>query len=133
MSYPPPIVRARAGDAGATVPSRSELGARFERVAADYLRDRGWTIVTRRWRGGGGELDLIALDGDTLVFVEVKASFAPGFAPEDQIGEVKRRRIAAAIRAYLVDVGESEDRPMRLDLIAFDGEGMRHVVDILSE
>lgn len=115
------------------MPSRSELGAKFERIAADYLRDQGWTIVTRRWRGGGGELDLVAVEGEILVFVEVKASMAPGFAPEENMGTVKQRRLAGAMAAYLDSVGESEDRPCRLDLIAFDSEGMRHHRDIFSE
>ncbi|CAN5616915.1 YraN family protein [soil metagenome] len=114
------------------MPSRSELGERFEQAAAAYLRDQGWTIVTRRWRGGGGELDLVAVEGETLVFVEVKASFAPGFSPEANLGPTKRRRIASAAHAYLAAMGESEDRPCRVDLIAFDGEGMRHYRDILA-
>lgn len=89
--------------------------------------------MTRRWWGGGGELDIVALDEDTIVFVEVKASLAPGFSPEANLGPIKRQRIASAAHAYLAEMGESEDRLCRVDLIAFDAEGMRHHRDVLAE
>ena len=48
------------------------LGAAGEKAAAKYLRRRGYRIVARNYRCRGGEIDLIALDADTIVFVEVK-------------------------------------------------------------
>jgi putative endonuclease len=50
-----------------------DLGRRGERVAASYLRKRGIRILAQNVRGGGGEIDLVATDGATLIFVEVKS------------------------------------------------------------
>ena len=52
---------------------RREFGQRGERTAERVLRRAGLTILARNWRAAGGELDLAALEGETLVFVEVKA------------------------------------------------------------
>jgi len=53
--------------------SPSSKGAYWERVAAKALRKTGFRIVKRNWRGGRGELDIIARDGPVLVFVEVRS------------------------------------------------------------
>ena len=50
----------------------NELGKWGEDVAADYLQRQGYTIIERNWKSGHRDLDIIALDGNTLVFVEVK-------------------------------------------------------------
>lgn len=52
--------------------SHNELGKWGEDVAADYLLRQGYTILERDWKSGHRDLDIIALDGDTVVFVEVK-------------------------------------------------------------
>jgi putative endonuclease len=49
------------------------IGLQAEQFAADYLEARGWQILSRRYRSRWGELDLVARQGDTLSFVEVKA------------------------------------------------------------
>ena len=51
---------------------KDELGRRGEQVAAEWLQERGYTLVDRNWRCPAGELDLILRDGSTMVFAEVK-------------------------------------------------------------
>ena len=113
------------------MPSLRSVGRAAEDRAADYLREQGFTIVTRRYKARHGELDLVALEGDLLVFVEVKARNAPGYVPEESIGDSKRRALYRAGQQYLAEVGEQE-REVRFDLIAIDQSGLRHHRDILA-
>lgn len=107
--------------------NRRAQGAEWEDRAADMLRAKGYVVVTRRWKGPRGEIDVIAMHGDCLVFVEVKARFA-GDSPEIAVDKRKLRAMDAAAGVYREEV-EWGDRPWRWDLVAVDGEGMRHYVD----
>ena len=95
-------------------------GARAERLAADYLMRHGLTIVGRNFRTRFGEIDLIARDGRTLVFVEVRmrTSRAYGGAIES-ITAAKRARLVAAANGYLAMLGR--EPPCRFDAILLQG------------
>lgn len=70
------------------------LGAHGEQLAAEYLADAGMEIVERNWRSRHGEIDLIAADGDGLVFVEVKTRTGTAFGlPAEAVTATKQRRI----------------------------------------
>lgn len=103
-------------------------GWEAEDRAADFLVGLGYTIVTRRYRAPQGEIDLLALDGETLVVVEVKERQAGWGTPEEALTLDKQQRLASALRHYMVHVG-GEERAVRFDLVAIDGDGVRHVVD----
>ncbi len=73
-----------------------------EQRAADYLQERGLRIVERNFRCRGGEIDLVARDGDTLVFVEVRARSRQTFGgAAESITAAKQGRILLAARHYL--------------------------------
>jgi putative endonuclease len=110
------------------MPNFRRVGAAAEDRAAEFLIERGYTIVTRRWSARGGELDIVALDEDILVFVEVKARSGRWGTPEDAIDSVKIARFLAAIQAYCVATDQN-DRPVRYDVIAIDDKGLRHYED----
>lgn len=95
-----------------------KLGDRGEDAAAAYLERSGLTIVERNWRCQSGEIDIVALDGDTLVLVEVKTrkSAAKG-SPEDAITPAKQRRYARLAAAYIQHAG-LERTAARFDVIA---------------
>lgn len=114
------------------MPNLRELGRAAEDAAAQFLRELGYTIVTRRYKARHGEIDLVALDGDLLVFVEVKQRSAPGYVPEESIGPAKRRALVDAARQYRSEVAEDLDRPIRFDLIAIDRNGIRHHPDLFA-
>ena len=59
----------------------NDLGKWGEQVAVDYLQRKGYEILERDWKSGHRDLDIIALDGDTIVFVEVKTRRSGSFAP----------------------------------------------------
>lgn len=107
------------------------IGRIEEDRAAAYLISLGYTVVTRRYKAPRGEIDVVALDGDELVFVEVKARFTEGYIPEDALSDEKRAALYRAGQAYLAAV-EEPDRPIRFDLIAIDRDGLRHYRDILA-
>lgn len=80
------------------------FGAFAEEYAVRFLEGRGQTICARNFRTWGGEIDIVALDGGILCFVEVRARRSLRFgAPVETITPQKRARVAAAARAYLLD------------------------------
>jgi putative endonuclease len=78
------------------------LGERGERAAERYLRRQGYTIVSRRDRGRLGELDLVAVDGRTVVFIEVKTrrDHHAGH-PAEAVGPQKQKRLTRLALAFL--------------------------------
>ena len=79
-----------------------EIGAQAEELAAGYLARHGYTILTRNFRCEGGELDIVAWDGATLCFVEVRARRDEDHGhPLETIGPQKIRRLIRAAGAYL--------------------------------
>jgi len=93
----------RAGDALRRRSFRNDHGRMGEDYAHRYLRSRGCVIVARNYRTptGRGEIDLVAWDGATLAFVEVKTRASTAFGePESAVDEEKRRRLRAAARDY---------------------------------
>lgn len=110
------------------MPGFRGLGKEAEDRAAAYLLEAGYTLVTRRYSTRNGEIDLIVLDDETLVFVEVRLRRGKDRSPEESIGPVKAARVARAARAYLREMDQTE-RSVRFDVVAIDDEGIRHHVD----
>jgi len=94
------------------------LGDEGERRAALALESEGYTIVERNARAGRGELDIVARDGDSWVFVEVKTrrGDAQG-APEESVTPTKQARLMRAALAWLEDHGVG-DVSWRFDVVA---------------
>jgi putative endonuclease len=93
------------------------LALRGEEAAATMLRGAGFRILQSRYRRRLGEIDLVAEDGEVLVFVEVKTRSGRGFGmPAESVNAVKRRRIARAALKYLQESGE-HDRRCRFDVV----------------
>lgn len=81
---------------------RYELGPEGERLAERFLRKQGYRILARNYRCSCGEIDLIALDGETVVFVEVKAKSGGGFGPPlEAVTARKRKRLVLVANYYL--------------------------------
>ena len=99
-------------------PGRDPLGERGENMAAKHLRNLGYKIIHRNWRGGVGEIDIIARDGKTLVFVEVKTRAYDDPTPEDQVNQFKRHQLTKAANYYLGRFGSVAPPPARFDVVA---------------
>jgi len=103
---------------------RKLLGDWGEAVAADYLARKGYRILHRQWRCSRGELDLVALRNEVLVFVEVKTRRGRAMgAPEQGVTRAKASKLQELALAY---VGEHDlDLDWQIDMVAveLDPEG----------
>lgn len=102
---------------GANMPTpKRRLGDTGEQLAAAYLVQRGYTIIARNWRCRSGEIDLVARDGDQIVFVEVRAR-RDQYALES-ITARKRQRLITLAYHYLIDHDCPPTTDWRIDVIA---------------
>ena len=110
---------------------RLPLGRRGERAAEKYLRRNGYRIVARNFRAAGAEIDLVAMDGETLVFVEVKTRRSrDAGAPEEAVDERKQKQIRRAAELFAMRYREDEIE-MRFDIVAVDASGERLEIELL--
>jgi putative endonuclease len=115
MSFPPGSTR--------------EAGAEAEEAACLFLGDLRLRVVERNFRVRGGEIDIVAREGDTLVFVEVRFREREEFGgPEESVGIAKRRRVITAAREYLRRVPSSSWKEARFDVVAVVGTGTEPVI-----
>ena len=99
--------------------TRAVAGERAEALAAEFLAAQGMTILERNFRRRCGEIDLVARDGDTLVFVEVRLRTRGDFGgAAASITAKKRARIAAAAGLYLARLRRTP--PCRFDAVLLD-------------
>jgi putative endonuclease len=94
------------------------VGAYGERCAVRHLTDTGLRVVARNWRTGQGELDIVAWDGDVLVFCEVKTRRRDTFgSPAEAVVAAKARRIRRLAVQFLQATGV-RPREVRFDVVA---------------
>jgi putative endonuclease len=116
-------------------PQRIQRGARAhmaghaaEAGVARLYAGRGLTIAAERWRGGGAEIDLIARDGDTVVFIEVKSSRTHAEAAE-RLGPWQVRRIVQAAQIFCDGEPKGQFTDVRFDLALVDAQGRIDVIE----
>lgn len=100
--------------------ARGALGRIGEERAAAHLACSGYSLIARNWRCPIGEIDLVARQGDQLVFVEVKTRRGEAWPPEEGVGAAKARRLIALAYAYLEATGAGPATPWRIDVIAIE-------------
>ena len=94
------------------------IGERGEALAARYLKRNGYTILERNAHIGRFEIDIIAQEGDTTAFVEVKTRASAGTVrPEENVNRQKQQRIISAARRYITEKDNS-DMYYRFDIVA---------------
>lgn len=116
----------------------NELGKWGEELAAKYLEQKGYVIRDRDWRQGKLDLDIVAVadDGETVVFVEVKARKTNAFGqPEQAVDAKKIKRLARAADSYVKLLGVSA--PLRFDIVSIIGDQkeaqtIEHIVDAFN-
>jgi putative endonuclease len=105
-----------------------ETGRKGEELAAEYLRQKLYTILERNWRHGRCEVDIIARAGDEVVFVEVKTRTSGDFGlPEEGVDAAKQRQLVKAAEAYRDVHGWTGS--LRFDVIAIDRSHKRPVIE----
>lgn len=96
------------------------IGKWGEQAAVDYLTERGYEIVTRNARTPHGEIDIVARQGDIIIFVEVKARTSDKMGmPEDSITPRKRQHMISSAEYY---AAKNEINHWQLDVIAIEGQ-----------
>lgn len=120
---------------------RKVTGARGEQIATRYLQRQGYTILTTNWRCQRGEIDLIARDDTTLVFVEVRTRSSERLgSPEESVTPAKQRRLRELAEHYLIALegqGQAWDGPWRIDVIALqlgcgENAGLNHLINAIE-
>ena len=114
--------------------ARKRLGNVGEEIAARELTRRGYAVRERNWRCPEGELDMVAVQGETLVFVEVRTRRGDRFGtPEESITLAKRAHLIAAAQAYLL-AHSLQDHDWRIDVVAVEmsAQGQLQRVDVIE-
>jgi putative endonuclease len=115
------------------MPTKHETGRYGESLAAEHLLQKGWEILECNWRCGRAEIDIIAKDGDILVFVEVKTrSYTTFGKPEEFFTHAQQGRILDAAGEYMEQI--SHDWEIRFDLVSVvtdqKGDSITHFKDV---
>lgn len=100
-------------------------GSRGEAIARRFLRKNGFKIKEMNFKTRFGEIDIIAADGDDLVFIEVKTRHGLSHgAPQASVGRQKQRHITRAARQYLIEKGFDENSiSVRFDVVGIEFKG----------
>ena len=109
---------------------RQEFGKSGEDRAADELERRGYAILARRYRTKHGEIDIVARDGETTVFVEVKARTTAEFGTAaEAVTRPKQRRLVSMAADYLAR-HRLHNVACRFDVVTIDGVGESAVITV---
>jgi len=117
---------------------RQQLGRLGEHLAVRYLQEHGYEIRTTNYRCAVGEIDIVARDGECLVFVEVRTRQCPEFGlPEESVDHRKLHKLVDLAETYLQQ-HEEDAGPCRIDVVAISlspsGELRRleHIQNVIS-
>lgn len=106
--------------------NKRAVGAAYEKNAGEYLKAQGYRILEYNFRCRSGEIDIIAQDGEYLVFVEVKYRKDRGTGdPFEAVDQRKQRTIGRTALYYCVKHGYAETTPCRFDVAAVLGDEIR--------
>ncbi len=111
---------------------RVKLGEKGEELAVKFLKKNGYKIIEQNYKTPLGEIDIIAKDGDAIVFIEVKAreSLAYGM-PFESVNRAKKRKIARVALLYLKRFKEVP--PCRFDVISIYYENNKHQFELIRD
>jgi len=113
------------------VSKHNKIGIKGEQIAANFLLNKGYSILHRNWRSGKKEIDIIALKDDMAVIVEIKTrtNFDFGF-PEEAVNRSKQRFIKSAAEAFVSE--NPQYLFIRFDIVSIlvdgDGDNAREIV-----
>jgi putative endonuclease len=113
--------------------ARLSFGLEGENLACGELERRGYAILARRYRTSHGELDIVARDGDYLVFVEVKAREGSSFGePEAAVTAQKQQRMVWMATDYLARRG-GPDVACRFDVVGVNSDTQPPTITVIAD
>ncbi len=111
---------------------QQQFGRRSERLAVEYLKRTGYRILEVNFRTHCGEIDIVAREKGTIVFVEVKARASSRFGtPKGAVTTAKQRKISMAALEYLKQSGQSTARA-RFDVVAIDTAAGKMEIELVK-
>ena len=113
--------------------NKRSLGSEKEQLAVSYLMEQNAEILARNFYFRGGEIDLIAKDGEYVCFIEVKYRKSHHFGtPEEAVTLSKQKKIIQGARVYLYQNRYPTDTPCRFDVISVFGQEITWIKDAFS-
>jgi putative endonuclease len=113
--------------------ARQQLGLRGEEIAVIELERRGYVMVERRYRSRFGEIEIIAKDGATVVFIEVKTKTDSRFGdPAEMVTAQKQRRLVSMAEEYAAG-HQLHATPCRFDVVAIDASATPPTITIYQD
>ena len=112
----------KAGRRGSTERNRRRLGAEKEQKAGKYLEDAGYEILEYNYRCRAGEIDIVAKDGNYLVFCEVKYRSGTGSGHPLEAVDFRKQKIISRCALYYLTRGGIQDVPCRFDVVSMTDE-----------
>lgn len=107
-----------------------KIGTAYEQEAVLFLQKKGYRIVARNYYCRQGEIDIVAIDQNYLVFVEVKyRSQKKSASALEAVTPAKQRHIIRSALCYLYQNGYPEDTPCRFDVIAIQNDRIQHIIN----
>lgn len=102
--------------------NQREVGAVYEKTAGEYLKANGYTILEYNFRCRMGEIDIIAKDGEVLVFCEVKYRANQGAGHPLEAIDLRKQRVITKCAMYYLTVRHCFHCPCRFDVVSVEGE-----------
>lgn len=110
--------------------NKRQLGTDYENKACEYLKNKGYKILEKNFRTYNGEIDIVAKNGDYIVFVEVKYRQRNSFGySAEAVNAHKQQVIYKVARGYICKYYKHKEPPCRFDVIAFDNNEITHIIN----
>ncbi len=103
-----------------SIPEHLSKGIQAERIAENYLLEKGLTLVSQNFSFKGGEIDRIMLHHNTLVFIEVRLREHQQVTAVESVTVHKQRRLIKAAKLFLLENPKFQQYPCRFDVVALD-------------
>jgi putative endonuclease len=114
-------------------PEKKEIGQKGENLAVAYLQNLGYKVLERNYRCKLGEVDIIARDNDTLVFIEVRTRSSLDFGlPQESINRRKRHQISKVALEFMLRK-KMKNIPARFDVVAISLEPGKEKIDLIRD
>lgn len=109
---------------------KRNLGRKGEEISVGFLQEKGYQILKRNYRYGHKEIDIVARDKSTVVFVEVKAGRSKKFGePFEKVNAVKQKKLVQVAKAFIQE-NEIKNCDFRFDVISLDLKGDKKIEHI---
>ena len=108
------------------------LGRAGEVKAAEFIKSKGYKIIKTNYKTALGEIDIIALDGDVLVFIEVKTRSSDEYGAPSEAVNIKKQEKYYKTATYYLQREKKLNSPCRFDVIEIENGQINHIIDAFS-